>query len=89
MFTSFISELNTQGTTQFYVRARPRMPQTKFVELMDDDCIKIDIAAPAEGGKANAELICYLASEFGVPKDAVQIVSGKTARQKLIRITGK
>ena len=53
---------------------------------MDDESIKIDIAAVAEGGKANAELIRYLAKEFGVRKDQVLIVSGATARVKLVRI---
>jgi hypothetical protein len=86
MFTPFISKLSLEGFTSFYVRARPGMSQTKAVEMMDDESIKIDIAAAPEGGKANVELIKYLAKEFGVAKDQVQIVSGATARLKLVRI---
>lgn len=70
----------------FYVRARPGMPQTKAVSVMDDESIKIDIAAAPEGGKANAELIRYLAKEFGVSKDHISIVSGVTTRMKLVRV---
>lgn len=87
MFSSFLQELRSQGQTSFYVRARPSMPQTKATEVMDDQSIKIDIAAAPEGGKANAALIKYLAKEFGVGKDHVSIVSGATARVKLVRIS--
>ena len=86
MFSSLQSELSHSGSVQFYVRVRPGMPVTKAVNFLDDESIKIDIAAPAEGGKANAVLTAYLASVFSVPKDHVRIVSGTTARTKLIRI---
>ena len=84
MFAPLISELVTKGSVQFYVRARPGMPSTKAVEVMDDESIKIDIAAPAEGGKANTELIKYLEKECGAD---VEIVSGRTSRHKLMRIS--
>ena len=84
MLSAFKTELASNGTVQFYVRARPGMPKTQAVSLMDDESIKIDIAAAPEGGKANAELIKYLEKEFGA---SVQIVSGATARMKLVRVT--
>lgn len=89
MFDALKTELADKGSVQFYVRARPGMAHTKVVDRMDDESIKIDIAASAENGKANAELVSYLAEEFGVKKDQVAIVSGKTARVKLVRITKK
>jgi uncharacterized protein len=69
------------------VRARPGSSRTKATSVMDDESIKIDIAAAAEGGKANAELIKYLAKEFGVDRTHIKIVSGATDRHKLVRIT--
>lgn len=87
MFAALLQELAEKETVQFYVRARPGMSSTKAVEVMDDESVKIDIAAAPEGGKANAELIKYLAKEFGVRRERVQIVSGATARMKLVRIT--
>ena len=51
---------------------------------MDDESIKIDIAAAPEGGKANAALVKYLEKEFG---GNVQIISGATARMKLVRVS--
>ena len=86
MFEALIQECQAKGIVQFYVRARPGVSKTQAVSVMDDESVKIDIAAPAEGGKANAELIRYLAEEFDVSRDHIQIVSGATARMKLIRI---
>ena len=87
MFDALKSELVVRGSVRFYVRARPGAPETKAMEHMDDDSIKIAIAAPPEGGKANAALIKFLAQEFEVPASNVQIVSGQTARMKLVQIS--
>ncbi len=46
------------------------------------------IAAPPADGKANMALIALVAAAFGVPKRAVAIVAGDTARRKRLRITG-
>ena len=48
---------------------------------------KIRIKSAPEKGKANAELIKFLAKEFTTPKENIEIISGKTDRIKLIRIT--
>jgi len=50
--------------------------------------LKARIATAAEGGKANASLVVLLAKEFDVPKSAVTIVRGATARLKQVRIRG-
>ncbi len=48
--------------------------------------LKIRLAAPPVDGKANAELLRFLADAFGVPARAVVLVRGETARQKIVRI---
>ncbi len=53
--------------------------------MMDDGTYKIRIAASAEGGKANAELIRFLKKSFGLGEAA--IISGQTDRIKLIKLT--
>lgn len=87
MFDTFITELHERGSVTFAVRARPGMGESKAVKAMDDESIKIDVAAPAEGGKANAELIRFLAGEFSVKKDQVKIISGAGVRLKLVRVS--
>ncbi len=84
MFGTFINELASAGSVRFYVRVRPSASRTVAVAVMDDASIKIDVAAPPEGGKANAELLRYLSKEFGTPN--VRVVSGKTGRIKLIEV---
>ena len=48
--------------------------------------LKVKVAAPPEDGKANAELIKFLAKTWGVPKSALELVSGDTSRHKRIKI---
>jgi hypothetical protein len=48
--------------------------------------LKLRLAAPPADGKANAELLRYLAEAFGVPLRQVVLVRGATSRQKSVRI---
>lgn len=48
--------------------------------------LKIRLAAPPAEGKANAELLRFLADAFGVPLRDVALVRGETSRQKVVRI---
>ena len=50
------------------------------------DSLKIRLAAPPVDGKANAELVRFLADAFDVPQRQVTIVRGETSRQKSVRI---
>ena len=52
------------------------------------DAIKLRLAAPPVDGAANAELVRYLAELLGVPKSAVEIISGETGRRKLVLVRG-
>ena len=55
--------------------------------LISDGTVKMDIAVAPSKGKANAELVKFLAGEFGVGKDKVKILSGHGERVKLVRVT--
>jgi uncharacterized protein len=50
------------------------------------DSLKFRLAAPPVDGKANAELVRFLADAFDVPQRQVTIVRGETSRQKSVRI---
>ena len=45
------------------------------------------IAAPAMDGKANAELIKYLAKTLGISKSGVRILSGESSRDKIVEVS--
>lgn len=50
--------------------------------------LKISVAAPAEGGKANEATVIAVAELLGVPRGSVSLVSGKTTRRKRVHIRG-
>ncbi|MFP5409812.1 MAG: DUF167 domain-containing protein [Gammaproteobacteria bacterium] len=50
--------------------------------------LKLKIAAPPVDNKANVHLLDWLAARLGVPKSAVRLVRGETARQKTVAIIG-
>ncbi|WFU01453.1 DUF167 domain-containing protein [Rhizobium sp. CB3171] len=48
--------------------------------------LKARVSAVPEKGKANKALIALLAKSFGIPKSSVSLISGDTARKKILRI---
>ena len=50
--------------------------------------LRVKIAAPPVKGKANKELVAFLAQLLGVGKGSINIVKGHTSRNKLITIDG-
>ena len=69
------------------IRIQPRASKNGMAR-MADGTLKIRLTAPPVNGAANDALVRYLADSFGVPRSAVEILSGHTARQKVVRITG-
>lgn len=66
------------------VTAKPGRKNAKL--SWDGVTLTAAIKAPAKEGKANQELVRTLAKFFGVAKSQVEIKSGLTARQKILRI---
>lgn len=87
MLAAYIDNLANNKEIYLKVRISPGSSQTVFKGKMADGTIKIAVAAPPEKGKANQELIKFLAKELGVRKYQVQITGGLTEKNKLIRIS--
>jgi uncharacterized protein (TIGR00251 family) len=49
---------------------------------------KVRVAAPPEGGRANDAVVRLLAETLSVPRDAVKLVSGQSARDKIVELAG-
>jgi uncharacterized protein len=67
------------------LRVQPGARRTEVAGL-HGDAVKVRLAAPPVDGKANAELLRYLADAFGVPLRNVTLVRGETSRQKIVRV---
>jgi hypothetical protein len=52
------------------------------------DAWKVRVTAPAEGGRANDAVVRLLAETFKLPRSAVTLVSGHSARDKIVELTG-
>ncbi len=68
------------------VKVIAKSSRNEIVGRMADGTLKVKIAAPPEKGKANAELIAFLAKEYGVARSDVEIVTGETSPIKRVRI---
>lgn len=52
------------------------------------DAVKLKVAAPPEGGRANDAVTSLLATTFGVERSRVSLTSGATSRAKRFTISG-
>ena len=86
MWDDIQAQLNKKGEAYLAVKVIPGSAKTEFRELMTDGTYKIAIAAAPEKGKANAELIKFLAKEFKVLKSRLIIISGAGERTKLVKV---
>ncbi|OGO00953.1 MAG: YggU family protein [Chloroflexi bacterium RBG_13_51_52] len=69
------------------VRVTPNAGRNEITDLKDG-VLYIKIAAPPEKGKANKELIGFLAERMGIKKASLLIIKGQTSRNKVISIQG-
>lgn len=69
------------------VRVTPRGGRDALTAGTDEHFAARLAAAPVDGA-ANAGLVALVAKTFGVPKRAVTIVAGETARLKRLHIAG-
>jgi uncharacterized protein (TIGR00251 family) len=53
---------------------------------MHGDALKVRVAAPPAEGRANDELVAFLAAALGVPKKRVAVVKGARSRRKTVSI---
>src|SRR2546427_13085052 len=75
------------GKLTFKVQVVPRASRSEIVGE-HNGALRIRIAAPPVDGAANEELIRTLARALSVRRNAIEITSGQTARNKQVRVTG-
>jgi len=68
------------------IRVTPRASKNEITEILSDGTIKIRLTAPPVEGKANSELIRFLADVLDIAPSKLEIVAGETGRDKLVSV---
>jgi uncharacterized protein (TIGR00251 family) len=68
------------------VRVTPNASSNRLTRV-GDDCLGVRLSAPPIEGRANKELIKFLAKKAGVPKSSITIVRGRASRDKILLIS--
>lgn len=71
--------------TIIQVKVKPRARNSALTRIADGSYVAELRAAPVDG-KANDELLALIAGHFGVPRAAVSIKTGASARIKRVQI---
>jgi len=69
----------------FDMKAVPNSGRKGWV-LDKSGILKCYLKNPAEGGKANDEIVKNLSKTLGIPQDMISIISGKQSRKKRIQL---
>lgn len=80
-------KLKQKGEVYFNVKVRPNANVSQVKEVTDEGVVRLDLKAKPVQGRANEELIRFLAKELAIPKESIRILAGKSGREKLIKIT--
>ncbi len=86
MLTELKKQLKKGKKIVLKVRVAPKSGKHEIGDIMADGSVKIKLKSPPEGSKANRELIELLSDFFEVRYQHIQIISGDTARIKLVEI---
>jgi len=73
--------------TRLKVKVVPGASRTEVVGWLGA-ALKVRVAAPPEGGKANREVVELLAARVGLPLAAVTVVSGQSSPAKVLAFRG-
>ena len=80
------------GGVRLAVKVTPRAARSAVqgveVDARGQAYLAVRVAAAPDAGKANAALIKLLAKRWRLPASAVRLVSGATARRKVLYVEG-
>ena len=84
-----MSYLTSKGDRQLLldVYVQPKASRSRIIGL-HDNAVKLAVAAPPVDGRANKEVIAFMAKLFKVPKSSIEITSGHQGRRKKLLISG-
>ena len=75
------------GTVIVDVHVMPNAARTQ-IQGLNDGALRVRLHAPPVDGKANLALQAWLAQQLEIPKAAVNLVRGASARRKQLSVAG-
>lgn len=76
----------SDGLQKLYLHVQPKGSKSKIVGLHDGR-LKIAVSSPPVDGKANKEVIRFLAAVFGVHKKDIILKAGLQSRKKTVLVS--
>ena len=70
------------------VRVHPGARRPGLVGRLADGSLKVAVAEPPEGGRANRAVEALVAEALALPRGQVKVVAGASSRLKLVEIEG-
>jgi len=70
------------------VHVMPNAASTR-IQGLHDGALRVRLHAPPVDGKANLALQAWLADALGVPRSAVELIRGESARRKQLRVAAR
>jgi uncharacterized protein len=80
-------DITAEGDVVLRLHVQPGAGKTAAVGT-HGDALKVRIAAPPTGGRANEAALAFVAELFGVGKDQVALTHGDSSRTKRVKVTG-
>jgi uncharacterized protein len=82
--------MSVEANAQLVVRVTPNARRSEILGWGADEkgrpVLLIKLAAPPVDGKANTELVRFMADNLGCAKGKVQLVRGEGSRQKVLDV---
>ena len=75
-------------TARLRVRVHPGAKGTRVRGWREDGVLRVDVAAPPEGGRANEALTRFLAGVLGLDAREVEVIRGHASRDKVVAVKG-
>ncbi|WP_414902685.1 DUF167 domain-containing protein [Sphingomonas flavalba] len=92
MPTAILSSMIVADGLRLPLRLTPRARRSAITGLGADadgrPLVQLRVAAPPVEGAANTALVAFLSSALGVRKTDVTLLSGATARVKMVHVAG-
>lgn len=82
-----ILETESGGAVRLRIKAVPGASKDQVADVLGDR-LKVRVAQPPEGGRANRAICALIARAIGVKGASVELVSGPASAEKVLRIQG-